>query len=108
MLKYALALGQAKILLSSLDDKQTSSLQNVVKGVISARVIDPNTQPLLSEIADVVLTKGSLSENIDEWVTSSGAINAVTRQKELNEAKADFSPSSFMCPHCDGITDLEA
>jgi len=106
MLQYALALGQARILLKSLDEKQTTNLQNVVRGVVSARVIDPTEQPLLSGVADVVLRPGDLATNVDEWVTSSGAINAVNAQKELNEA--DPEPTAFLCPHCSGVTDLGA
>jgi len=106
MLQYALALGQAKILLKSLDEKQTGTLQNVVRGVVSARVIDPTVQPLLSGIADVVLKPGDVAVNVDEWITSSGAINAVNAQKELNEAAPE--PTTFLCPHCSGLTDLGA
>jgi len=105
MLKYAMALGQAKILLKSLDENQSGTLQNVVRGVVSANVINPDKQPLLSGIADVVLKRGKLSENVDDWITSSEAMDAVNKQKDISEG-IGVDPTSFMCPHCSGVTDL--
>jgi len=106
MLKYAAAAGQARTLLKSLNDGQTKNLQNAIRGFVSTNVIDGDKQPLLSSLIGVVLQPGKMSENVDTWVVSSEAMQAIDAQKKLKGGVEDLE--TFLCPHCNTPTDLSA